>query len=439
MLRLAMPIIAAELGWVAMGVVDTMMVGRVSETAVGAVSVGGTLFYTVAIFGTGLMLGLDTVIAQSYGAGDIKDCHKSLINALHLAVPLTPLLMAAVWAWIPLLRWYGINPEVLRETVPYLNALAWGIGPLLLYFVLRRYLQGMNLVQPVMFALLSANLVNAAGDWILVYGHFGAPAMGAEGAGWATTVSRLYMAAVLAGYIAWREMRDGLGLRAVSWRSDLARIRRLIELGLPAALQIAFEVGVFAIATTMAGKLAPAALAAHQIALTVVSTTFMVAVGLSAAAAVRVGQALGRQDGEAAARAGSAALVLGTAFMTCTALAMLLLPKPILRAYTADLQVIQAGVGLLAVGAAFQIFDGLQAVATGALRGAGDTRTPMLCHLAAYWLIGLPLGYYLCFRRNWGITGLWDGLCVALILIGSMLLTAWRRMTARIAEPVKAS
>ena len=431
MLRLALPLVAAELGWVAMGVVDTMMVGRVGATAIGAVSIGGTLFYTVAIFGTGLMLGLDTLVAQSYGAGDLEDCHRSLINALHLAVPLTPLLMLAVWMWVPLLRWFAVNPAVLRETVPYLNALALGVCPLLLYFILRRYLQGMNLVKPVLFTLVSANLVNAAGDWALIYGHCGASAMGAEGAGWATTISRGYMAAVLAGYVLWHESRYRLGLWAASWRSDLTRIRRLLELGVPAALQIAVEVGVFAAATTMVGKLEPAALAAHQVALTVVTTTFMVALGLGGAAAARVGQALGRQDRDTAARSGWTALALGAGFMTCTALMMVLMPGPILRAYTTDVRVIHIGVALLAVGAMFQIFDGLQGVATGALRGAGDTRTPMLCHLLAYWVIGLPLGYYLCFRRGWGVAGLWTGLCVALILIGSVLLTVWWRTMAR--------
>ncbi|MEO7145565.1 MAG: MATE family efflux transporter, partial [Bryobacteraceae bacterium] len=413
-----------------MGIVDTMMVGRVSAAAVGAVSIGGTLFYTIALLGVGIVLGLDTLISQSYGAGDLEDCHRSLINALYLILPLVPILMAAVLAWVPLLGWFGINPEVLRETIPYLKALAWSIPPLLLYFVLRRYLQGMNLVHPVMFALVSANLVNAVCDWAFIYGHLGARAMGAEGAGWATCLARVYMALVLVGYVIWFEMRHRIGLFAASLRFDAARVRRLLALGVPAALQIVLEVGVFAAATTLAGRLEPAALAAHQIAMNVVSTTFVVALGLGAAAAVRVGQALGRGDAEAASHAGWAAIALGAAFMTSTACAMLAVPALIVRAYTNEPDVIRIGATLLAVGAAFQIFDGLQGVATGALRGAGDTRTPMFCHLVGYWAIGLPLGYYLCFHLGWGITGLWIGLCVALILIGSVLVPAWRRTIA---------
>ena len=431
MLRLAAPLAASELGWMAMGIADTMMVARVSDAAVGAVSIGGTLFYTVGIFGTGLMLGLDTLVSQAFGAGDREDCHRSLIGALYFAAPLAPALMAVVWTFAPLLRLCGINPEVLRETGPYLNALVWSTPPLILYFALRRYLQGINQVRPIVFALVTANLVNIACNWILDYGNLGAPAMGAVGAGWSTTVARLYMAGVLGGYIIWNESGDRHGLFAARWRVDLARIAQLLRLGLPAALQILVEIGVFAAATTLAGRLEPASLAAHQIALTVVSATFMVVLGISSAAAVRVGQAIGQGDPAAAARSGWTALGLGVVFMSLAALTLLLIPGLILQAYTPDPRVIRIGTTLLAVGAAWQIFDGLQGVATGALRGAGDTRTPMIWHLGAYWLIGLPLGYYLCFGRGWGVAGLWTGLCLALTIIGTALVVAWRRTAVR--------
>jgi MATE family multidrug resistance protein len=415
------------LGWMGMGIVDTMMVGRVSAQAIGAVSLGSVLFYAVAMFGSGLMLGLDTLVSRSYGARRLMDCHHSLVSAVYLSLPLAPLLMLLVWCWVPLLERFGINPSVLRQAVPYLMAIMWSTFPLLLYFALRRYLQAMNRVTPIMFALVTANLVNVAGNWILVYGHFGAPAMGAEGSGWATCISRIYMVLVLVIYLLYDAARRRTGLFDAPLALDFKRIGELVRLGLPAAMQISLEVGVFAAATALIATLDTLSLAAHQIAINVASFTYMVPLGISSAAAVRVGQALGRGDVHAAGRAGWTAMGLGAAFMAGAGVVLVTVPQYVARVFTTDRAVIRTAVSLLAVAAAFQLFDGLQTVATGALRGTGDTRTPMLCHMLLYWLLGLPLGYVLCFVLGWGAVGLWVGLCLALILIGSVLLAVWTR------------
>jgi multidrug resistance protein, MATE family len=427
MLKLATPLVVAELGWMGMGIVDTMAVGRVSAEAMGAVSLGSVLFYAVGIFGSGLMLGLDTLVSQAYGAGRRMDCHRALLSAVYLSLPLTPALMFLVWCWGPLLVRFGINPSVLQQTLPYLRAIMWSTFPLLLYFALRRYLQAMNRTTPIMFALVTANLVNLAGNWILVYGHFGARAMGAEGSGWATCISRVYMIAILAVYTLYDAIVNRTGLMHAPLWPDLTRIRALVKLGFPAAMQLSIEVGVFAAATALIGTLDPLSLAAHQIAINTASLTYMVPLGISSAAAVRVGLALGRGDISAASRAGWTAMGLGAAFMAGAGVVMITFPAYVARAFTTDRAVIRTAVALLAVAAAFQLFDGIQAVATGALRGAGDTRTPMICHLLGYWLIGLPLGYVLCFVVGWGAVGLWTGLCIALILIGLVLLLAWTR------------
>src|SRR5262249_44555064 len=211
--------------------------------------------------------------------------------------------------------------------------IVWSTFPLMLYFAFRRYLQGMSLVQPVMFALISANLLNLAGDWILIFGHFGAPAMGAEGAGWSTCISRVYMAAALLVYIVHHDRRYGPGLWKSRFAPAAARLRRLIGLGLPAAMQMAVEVGVFALVTTLIGRLGADILAAHQIAMNLASLTFMVPLGVGAAAAVRVGQALGRGDPIAASRSGWTATLLGPAFMSFAGAAFLLAPPAIIRLY----------------------------------------------------------------------------------------------------------
>src|SRR5258708_4979952 len=287
MLRLAAPLVMAELGWMGMGIVDTMMVGRVSAEAIGAVSLGSVLFYTVAIFGSGLMLGLDTLVSQSFGAGKLMDCHRSLLSAVYLTIPLAPALMLVTWCWVPLLSRFGINATVLHQTVPYLRAIIWSTPPLLLYFALRRYLQAMNRVTPIMFALITANLVNVAGNWILFYGHFGVRAMGAEGSGGAECFSRVYMVVVLVVYMFYDAAVNRTGLLDAPLALDFARIRELIKLGFPAASQLSLEIGVFAAATALIGTLDTLSLAAHQIAINTASFTYMVPLGISSAAAVR--------------------------------------------------------------------------------------------------------------------------------------------------------
>jgi multidrug resistance protein, MATE family len=433
-LRLAIPLVLAELGWMTMAIVDTMMVGRLpnSAVAISAVSLGGILVHVLAFFGGGLLIGLDTLVSQAFGAGQREDCHRSLLHGIYLSIALTPFLMAPVWFFDPLLRFVRISPDIISLAVPYSKAMAWGTLPLLLYFAVRRCMQGMNMVRPISFALVTANIINAVGNWLLIYGRLGAPAMGAVGSGWSTAFARIYLAAILVGYLLWYDHKHRTELLRTPIQPELARIRRLIALGFPAAMQITLEIGVFALVTALIGRLGAISLASHQIALNTVSLTYMVPLGISSAAAVRVGQAIGRRDPSGASAAGQSAIFLGAGFMTLAGIALLFFPRWIARIFTPDETVIDSTILLLAAGAAFQLFDGIQTVATGALRGAGDTRTPMFCHFTAYWIIGLPLGAWLCFQRGWGAFGLWSGLSLALILIGIVLLFAWRRTVRRL-------
>jgi MATE family multidrug resistance protein len=432
-LRLALPLVLAELGWMSMAIVDTMMVGRLpgSAVAMGAVSLGSAVFMVLALFGEGLLLGLDTLVAQAFGAGKREDCHRSLVNGVYLSIALTPLLAAPVWLLPKLLFSWQVDPAVAAETVPYTKALAWGLFPLLLYFAVRRCLQAMNMVRPVAFALVTANIVNAVFNWLLIYGKLGFPAMGTVGSGWSTAIARVYMAGILIGYLFWYDRKHRTELLKTPVDIDLGRIKQLIALGIPAAMQFTLESGVFATVTALIARLGAVPLATHQIALNTVAFTYMVPLGIASAAAVRVGQALGRKDPLGATVAGGTAIFIGASFMTLAGVVLIAVPQWIARIYTTDVNVIRNTAALLAAGAAFQLFDGIQSVATGALRGAGDTRTPMLCHFTAYWIIGLPLGAWLCFRRGWGALGLWIGLSLALILIGIVLLIVWRRTTRR--------
>jgi MATE family multidrug resistance protein len=254
--------------------------------------------------------------------------------------------------------------------------------------------------------------------------------MGIAGSGWSTCLARIYMLLVLAITLVVVESKrrtPTLPKSSNTLKIDFARIRALLTLGAPAAGQILLEIGAFAAATALCARLGPVQLSGHEIALNCASFTFMVPLGISSAAAVRVGQQLGRQDPEGARRAGWSAIILGTGFMGCAGVAFVSVPRIIARAFSPDPVVIHVGATLLLVAAAFQLFDGLQVVTTGALRGAGDAKTPMLANGIAYCLIGIPLGYFLCFRLHWGAMGIWIGLCVGLMIIGSALLITWHK------------
>jgi MATE family multidrug resistance protein len=424
MLLLAGPVVLAELGWIAMGIVDTLMVGRLGPEAIGAAGIGTNTFIAIAVFGMGLLLGLDTLVSQSFGAGRIDECHRWLVHGVALALLLTVPITSVVWALIGSLDYWGLDPRVLPLTRDYLGVVSWSVAPLLLFASFRRYLQATNIVRPVMFALVSANLINAFVNWILIFGKLGAPAMGVRGAAWATVAARAYMTLFLLGTIMYRERHASPWLPL---RIDPSRLKRLIALGFPAASQITLEVGVFATATALAGRLAPASLAAHQISLNLAAATFMVPYGVSTAGAVRVGQAVGRRDSDGVSHAGWTALALGVGFMAAAAVAFVGAPRLLLGAFIADPIVIDIGVRVLRVAAVFQIFDGVQGVATGILRGLGDTRSPMIWNLAGHWLFGLPVGYALCFRLGFGVVGLWTGLSIGLIFVAIGLMAVWWR------------
>lgn len=425
MLRLAWPVIVAELGWITMGIVDTVMVGPIGPAAIGAVGTGSTMFFALMVLGMGTLFALDTFVSQQFGAGRVDECHRWLFAGLQLAAVMSVLLVAVAVVGVWLLPFAGIHPDVIVLLQPYLSALLWSTPPLLAYTVFRRYLQAMNVVLPVMATLVTANLINWGANWVLVYGHLGCPAFGVVGSAYATLAARVYLAVVLLGVILYRERKNPSGFHDVPFVAELTRMSELLRIGLPSALQLMLEIGVFAASSMLAARIAPLALAANQIVLNVVSFFFMIPLGLSSAAAVRVGQAVGRGDPAGVRRAGWSALGLSLAFALCMSAAFAIAPGPFLAIFTADPALLHVGTTLLLICALFQPFDGFQVVATGALRGLGDTRTPMLLNLVLHWMLGLPIAYLLCFRAGWGVVGLWSGLGLSLTLIGAILLAVW--------------
>jgi MATE family multidrug resistance protein len=431
MVALAVPVVLSELGWMAQGVVDTIMVGKLGPAAIGAVALGNAVYYTPSIAAIGVLLGLDTLVSHAYGRRDHEACHHWLAQGVYLACVLSLPVMVIVVAASYAFTHVGIAAEVAVPAASYLRVVSLGTLPLLLYGAARRYLQGVGQVRVITVTFVLANLLNWAGNWIFIYGKLGMPALGVDGSAWSTVVARISMAVALIGF-AWRYERSRGHPLFRHWaRPSLLKLKQLVRLGAPAAGQIMLEVGAWNLGTFSAGWLTPVALATHQIALNYAALTYMVPLGISAAAAVGVGHAIGAGDPARARRAGWLAEGLGVAFMFAAGVVFFVAPRPLIALYTTDPQVLAVGPRLLWLAAAFQVFDGIQTVSTGALRGLGETRVPMIANFVGYWIIGLPLGFVLCFVLHWGIYGLWLGLTIALIIIACMLLRRWHRDSLR--------
>ena len=438
MAKIAIPVVMAELGWMSMGVVDTIMVGGLGPEAISAAGVGNAIHIAFAIFGMAIMLGLDTLVSQAYGARDIRECHRWFFDGLTLAgmmaVPIMALLVL-VWYLIPGLGFHAAVRPLLSS---YFGVLILSTPFLLAYAVCRRYLQGMHAAMPIMFALITANVINAAGNYALIYGHYGLPALGVAGSAWATVISRAYMLCSLLFAVWWIDRKrtreahidDQHGLWHVTRAFSADRLKRLLALGLPAASQVGAEVGVFALATSLSGTLDPISSASHQIALNLAGIAFMIPLGLGSAGAVRVGHAVGARDRQRAAAAGWTAIAMAVLFMVASGLTFVLVPRQLIALFSTDPSVLSVGTSLLLLAAIFQLFDGIQGVITGTLRGLGDTRTPMIVNLVAHWLFGLPTSYMLCFVVGWGVWGLWIGLSLGLIVTGVILFWVWTRKIA---------
>jgi MATE family multidrug resistance protein len=322
---------------------------------------------------------------------------------------------------------FGVIPEVAGLAGGYLRYLNWSMLPLLLYGGTRRYLQGVGQVRVITLTYVLANLLNWFGNWVLIYGKLGFPALGVNGSAISTGVSRVGMAVAMMAF-AWRyERKRGHPLFEHWAGPQLDRLRKLVRIGAPAAGQILLEVGAWNLSTFAAGYLTPVALATHTIALNYASVSYMVPLGVGAAAAVSVGHAIGAGDPARARRAGWMALAMGTGFMVCAGILFFVAPGPLIKLYTHDPRVLALGPSLLWIAAAFQIFDGIQTVCTGALRGLGETRAAMYANFVGYWVMGLPLGFILCFVLKRGIYGMWIGLTLALVVISATLLWRWNR------------
>ncbi len=427
-LSLAGPVMLGYLGMMLMGIVDTVMVSSLGPAAVGAVGVGASVAGVGFLFGLGLLLGIDRQVAVAHGAGRPDDVARAHAHGLALGLAASLPVVALLELAAGRLARFGVAPELVPLAASWLRVAAWSLVPALVFTAARQSLQALGDTRAATAILLLANVVNAFFNAALIHGRFGFPALGIAGSAWATLAARTFTAVAL---LAWSVYR-GPDLRSLERRLHWPTLRELLRLGGPASVQLVFEGGVFTLATLLCARLGATSAAAHNVALQVSSFTFMIPLGVSAAGTVRVGNALGRGDLEAAARAGWTAVALGAGFMALSGVALLTASGPIVSLFGLDAPSASLARTLLFCAALFQLFDGSQVTLSGVLRGSGDTVASMAANLVGHWFVGLPVGYTLAFVAGYGAVGLWAGLATGLCSVSIALLTLWRRRIGRI-------
>jgi MATE family multidrug resistance protein len=420
LISLAVPVVTVQLGFMTMGLIDTIMVGHLSSQALAAVALGNIYVVSTCSLGMGVLLSLDPLVAQAVGGRDqravSRAVYRGLIIAFLLSIP-TSLVLVPGEALLGLL---GQPDSVVPISSGYARICIPSVTAFFFFVVLRQSLQAMERVWPIVVAMVGANLVNVLLNWLLVFGKLGLPRMGAIGSAWATTASRWFLLIALLT-LAWKELIPILQ-RFEQAAVQLQPMLRMIRLGMPIGFHMLLEYLAFAVIGLLMGWLGTIDMAAHQVALNLAAFTYMVPLGVSAAAAVRVGHAVGAGDQSGMQRAAFASLLCGAAFMVSAALVFLGLPQQLAAQFTNIAEVCALAATLIPIAGFFQVFDGLQVVAAGVLRGLGDTRAPLVVGLIGFWLVGLPTSLGLGFGLEWGARGLWWGFVAGLGAVAAFLL-----------------
>lgn len=421
-LTLAVPIMAGQLSQMLMGVIDSIMVGRVGVVPLAASSFANSLLSVPFLFGIGLLQCISVRAAEAHGAGDRQTTGEVLRHGLAISI-LAGLAMIALTVVVATqLHRFGQPPEVAASSRNFLLLIGASLLPMFMSMSLRQFSEALNHPWPPMIIMFGAVLLNVGLNWIFIYGHLGSPALGLDGAGLATLLARIAALAAIFFYVL--RARRFSGALPAGWlrRLHADRLRSLLKIGLPSAGQLLLEVSAFTMAAIMMGWLGTVPLAAHQIALTCCATSFMFPLGIAMATTIRISHALGGAEMARVRGIGLSSIALGLVVMGLSALVFTFAGNPIARAFVEDHEVTQLAATLLIVAAIFQCFDGLQVVAAGALRGLSDVTVPLFTCLFAYWLVFLPFAYLAAFKFGYGPLGIWAGLVVALAVAGLLLV-----------------
>jgi MATE family multidrug resistance protein len=419
MTRLAIPVVVVQVGMMLFGVVDTMVVGRLSSQALAAVALGHVAVITISSFGVGVLLGIDPLLNQALGARDRNAFRRSVQRGFILAAVLmipSILFLLPIGAILALL---GQPAETVPLAAAYSHISIPGLLPFYGWVVLRLALQAMGRLRHIVATVIAVNIFNLVADWALVFGAGPIPQLGPLGSAWASTIARTLLFVILLS-VDRKDLWPLLRFERASF--ELGPLLKTARLGIPIGFNLQLEIMAFSVIALLMGGLGTITMAAHQVAINLASLTFMVPLGVSQATAVRVGNAIGRGDSGGARRAASAGLILGAGFMTLTAALFIGIPVWLARAYTSVEEVLLLASMLIPIAGFFQVFDGLQVVAAGVLRGAGDTRVPLVVNILGFWLVGLPTSLVLGFRLGYGPQGLWWGIVAGLIAVATFLL-----------------
>ena len=436
-LRLGIPLILTMVGNTAMGMINTMVIGKVSSAALAGVAAGNAIFWPIIAVSYCLMQGLDAVVSQALGQKKLQVCDQAFVQSLFMSLFIAAVITPLLYYLSDYYYLTGAKPEVVNHAIPYLKALSLAFAPQLFFCTFQRYWQAQGVATIFTAIIILANGVNYLAASALVQSAPGRPGLGAAGVGYATLIcwSFCFCAILLASLVLWHRRKRRLGFAQGGrelWRFRRDLLGQLLRLGVPAAGQTALEVGAFALTTTIIAGLGATMLAAHQVVMTITSFTFMFPLGLASASAVRVGTHVGARDYVGAARSGWLGILAGAAVMGVFGVIICLQPVMLMNFFTEDPQVIKAAMGIIMLAAAFQVFDGTQVMGAGVLRGAGNTKLCLLSNFMGYYIVGLPLGFTLCFVYGWQLRGLWIGLTTGLILTALCNTFFWKIFIARL-------
>lgn len=429
---LAYPVMLSQLGQVSVGVADSMMVGRLGAETLAAASLANSIFFVIMMFGIGISMAITPLVAAADGEGRTKRIgrvfrHGFVINTFSGFALLLIILLA-----IPGLYTLNQPVEVVELAIPYLVIITASLVPFMFFQTFKQFAEGLSQTKQAMAITIFCNVINVFLNWVMIYGNLGFPALGLNGAGWATLISRVLMGLMFFYYLRnskrYTSYNLGFGFRKMSFPLT----SKMLQIGVPTGFQFIFEVGAFSAAAIMMGWIGVNALASHQIAVNLSSISYMMASGLSAAAMVRVGNQMGRNDIKSLRQIGFTSFAMVMVFMLFFALILIGFRNFLPLLYIDELPVVEMTAGLLVIAGLFQLSDGIQVVGLGTLRGMADVKFPTLITLVAYWVVGLPLGYFLAFHAGFGEQGIWYGLLIGLTGTGILLVYRFHRLSRKL-------
>ncbi|MBR9998446.1 MAG: MATE family efflux transporter [Cyclobacteriaceae bacterium] len=433
-LNLAYPVMLSQLGQVMVGVVDSMMVGQIGKDSLAGASLGNSIFFLILTFGIGISYGVTPLVAKADGENNPSTIINLLKHGFIVNLGSSILLLAVLIITSLIFPYLGQPEQVVVLAVPYFLVISLSVIPFMIFQTIRQFAEGLSLTKQAMMVTVSGNIINILLNYILIFGKLGFPAMGLLGAGIATLIARIIMAVIMIIFVYYHHRFKIYWSHYEKSGVDMMIIRRILSIGLPSGFQFIFEVGAFSLAAIMVGWIGTSALAAHQIAISLASISYMMATGIATATTIRVGNQMGKNDAIMLRKVGFTGFLMGAAFMGISAIALIVLNGYLPTWYIDDQEVINLASRLILIAAVFQISDGLQVVGLGALRGMADVKIPTLVTLLAYWILALPIGYFFGIYLDFGASGIWIGLLTGLTVTAALLIYRFRRISLKIVQ-----